>query len=203
MPNWFVALPVDPGRWFAPLVRTAPSLLRVFHPDDIHVTVAFLGSCGEAGARRAWDRVVAELRHRQPRPMTVTLGEIVPMGNPKRPSALSVVIAEGAAPVAELIGALRPEAWSAADARPDDRPPRPHITVARPRRKASGAERKAAIRWATDQPPVKADVTLDRVALLTWAEDRRARQFRAVEQSLLPPATSSATPAGSAPETPG
>ncbi|MBW2524862.1 MAG: 2'-5' RNA ligase family protein [Deltaproteobacteria bacterium] len=195
-PNWFIGLPVEAGTWFPRLIRGAPESVRVFHPDDIHITVAFLGSCGPEAARRAWSAVTEEL-HRGVRPVAplqATLGGVEPMGNPKRPSALSVVLSEGARPVAELMEALRHGAWAAADARPDRRPALPHITIARPKRKASGSERQDALRWAAELPAVGVGISLDRVALLTWAEDRRLRQFRAVEQSALAPPAPSATP---------
>jgi 2'-5' RNA ligase len=188
-PNWFIGLPVDPGRWFTPLVSSAPGFLRIFHPDDIHITVAFLGSCGEARAREAWAHVHEQIRQAPPGPLRVTLGGVRPMGNPKRPTALSVVLSRQAGPVADLMGSLREGAWAAAEARSDDRPPLPHITVARPSRRAGGAERRRAIQWALERAPIDADITLDRIALLTWAEDRQRRQFRTVEQRPLAPAT--------------
>lgn len=193
-PNWFIGLPVDPGRWFAPLVRLAPDCVRVFHADDIHITVAFLGSCGEPRARLAWEHVVEHQQQLLTEVIPATLGGIEPMGNPRRPSALSVLLDQGSRPVAELIGTLRDGAWSAAEARPDRRPPLPHITVARPRRRANGAERRAALRWAREQPKVDASITLDRLALMTWAKDRQLRQFHAIEQCALTHPTPGAAP---------
>lgn len=190
--NWFLALPVDPGRWFAPLVRTAPEHVRVFHPADVHITAAFLGACGEPRARAAW----AEVRQVNPGPLSIQLSTLEPMGNPRRPSALSVVISRGREPLAQLIGALRGAACRAADAQLDDRPPLPHLTVARPKRKSTSDERREAIEWARSQPPVDAQVELDRLCLYTWTEDRRERQFRSIEQTSF---TLDSAPGGSSP----
>jgi len=52
--NWFIAL-VLPGE--AGWNRSVPSLpegVLILSVQDLHVTVAFLGSCGEAAALRAW-----------------------------------------------------------------------------------------------------------------------------------------------------
>jgi len=180
-PNWFVAIEVPPGRWFAPLVRNVPERVRVFHPDDLHITVAFLGACGPERARCAWDTV----RLQDASALPVVLGDVVPMGNPRRPSALSVAVAEGGEPVADLIGRLRGPAFEAAEARPERRAPLPHITVARPARKAQPTERAAAIAWARSREPIGASVTLQSLALYTWAADRRERQFQVVEHRSL------------------
>jgi len=75
--------------------------------------------------------------------------------------------------------------------------------VARPGRRASGVERRRATEWAHERPPVGAEITLDRIVLLTWAEDRQLRQFRTVAQRSLAPAASSATPRGSQAENAG
>jgi 2'-5' RNA ligase len=173
-PNWFVGLPVAAGPWLAPLVADAPRALRVFHREDLHLTVAFLGACGEERALAAW-RTLDGFDHDA---VEVSLGGLVPMGNPRRYSALSVLLVSGGAQTAALIGAVREPMWAAAAARPDDRPPQPHLTVARPTRAASAAERRAALAWATGKPPVGAHVLIDRIALYTWSDDRQLRQFR-------------------------
>ena len=176
--NWFVGMPVATQSWFAPLVADAPARVRVFSPDDVHLTVAFLGPCGEARARAAWATMADAVFP----PFPVELGALKPMGNPRRPSALSVTISRGHEPVAQLIGELRGPACEAAGARTDNRPPRPHITVARPQRAASPDERRAAVAWAASKAAVGAQLTLGELALYAWAYDRRVRQFRVVAQ---------------------
>ena len=176
-PNWFVAIPVPAGSWFEPLVRSVPPQVRVFHPEDVHLTVAFLGPVGAERAAAGWQQITSD----HPA-VEVSLGAVEPMGNPRRPSALSVIVADGFEVVADLVSALRDPILRAAEARPDTRPPKPHITVARPARNARGPARRAAIDWARARPSVGARVTLDRIALYTWAADRRERQFRIVEQ---------------------
>jgi 2'-5' RNA ligase len=150
--------------------------VRPFQPADVHLTVAFFGPVEEPAARRGWDTLGA---HRSP-PLEIVLGGLAPMGNPRRPSALSVVVTEGREPLVALIAALREPACRAAGAKLDDRPPLPHITVARPLRDAADAARREAVEWARTRPAVNARVTLDRIVLLTWATDRRERQFREV-----------------------
>lgn len=181
MSNWFVGLPVPAADWFAPLVAGAPSCVRLFHPDDVHITVAFLGRAGEERALRAWE-VVRDLRCE---PIEVTLAELKGFGSSRRPSALSVTIAEGHDEVAALIARLRGPMIEAAGARPDDRPPLPHLTIARPSRGATPAVRKEAVRWAESKGAVNARVVLDSIALFTWSEDRKERQFRAFRKRAL------------------
>ncbi len=179
--NWFVGLPIPTEGWFSLLVRDAPASVRVFHPDDVHLTVAFLGRCGEERARLGWARTEG---YQEPA-IAVMLGKLAAMGNPRRPSALSVILEQGFDEVAGLITTLRGTVIEAAGAKPDSRPPRPHITVGRPARKASGRQRRQAIGWALDKAAVAASLTIQRLALYAWSEDRRERQFRIVAERDL------------------
>ena len=179
-PNWFVALPVPPDAWFA-RVSNPPPGVRLFHPEDLHLTVAFLGGVDEAAARAAFDQARAiPLAAR-----TVRLGEVVPMGNARRPSALSARLHEGNDAVARAITAVRDAVCDAAGAPREQRPALPHLTVARPRRTATYDERKDAVRWAASLDLGAPDVVLDAVALYTWSNERRERLFTIVDRAAL------------------
>jgi len=176
-PNWFIALPVAAGGWFAPLAAAAPRDLRRFHAGDLHLTVAFLGACGEHAARAAW----ALTQGMDPPDFDVTLGGLEPMGSRKKPSAIAVTLDRGRAPVAGYMTRWRGELLAAAGARPDTRPARPHITIGRPPRKLAPEGREAILDWARAQPPIGAAMRLGSLALYTWSDDRAVRQFAAVE----------------------
>jgi len=179
--NWFIGLPVPPGRWFERLVASAPADLRRFHPGDLHATVAFLGRCGEARARAAW----ATLADHPRGPFVVTLDRLEPFGSRARPSAWSVTFAAGRDELAASIGAWRGPMWEAAGGRPDDRPPLPHVTVLRPRRDASAEARRRALAFAEALPPLGVELRLERLALYAWSDDRRERLFRVVSERGL------------------
>ncbi len=182
-PNWFVGLPIDPGAWFEPLTRDAPTAVRVFHPADVHLTVAFLGACGGQRAATAWQLLASYAAA----PIDIRLARLEPMGNPRRPSALSALIDTGREAVSKLTLDMRAPLLAAAGAEPDTREPLPHVTVARPMRKCSPEQRRNAIAWATAKPAIGASVSIDRVALFTWSDDRRTRQFRVVAEHQLGP----------------
>lgn len=97
--NHFVAFPLLLPMLDARLdASPPPEGLRRFAAEDRHVTVAFLGPCGLERAQAAW-RVMASL----PLPtFEVELGAVVPMGNPRRYSALAALV----------IGSERFTAWS-------------------------------------------------------------------------------------------
>jgi RNA 2',3'-cyclic 3'-phosphodiesterase len=179
-PNWFVALPVPADTWFARVCAPPPGV-RLFHPDDLHLTVAFLGAVDEAAALSAFACAAVI-------PLTrtmVTLGKVVPMGNPRRPSALSAKLRQGEATVARAIGAVRDASCDAAGVHRDERPVVPHLTVARPKRSASAEERASAIRWASSLELGDAPVGISQIALYTWATERSARLFRIVTAQPL------------------
>lgn len=181
-PNWFIGLPVDARGWFPERLGAVPEGVRLFAPEDLHATVAFLGGCGEVAARRAWEALAPLPRGG----FQVRLGEVVPMGPPRRWSALSALASAGRAEVEAWIGAARGPCWEAAGARPDRRAAKFHVTVARPQRRASEAERQAARAWAERLELGAPEIRLDRVALYTWADDRRARLFRVIAEAHAP-----------------
>jgi len=176
-PNWFVGIPVPASGWFERGVPEPPEGFRRFHPDDLHMTVAFLGSVSAAEAREGWQALSWFLG-----PIEVSLGSVVPMGAPHRYSALSIEVGQGREAVEQAISAGRDAVCDAAGVRREKRPAKAHITIARPHRRATDAQREAGLRWAKRLDLSGVIVPLDAVALYTWAEDRKTRQFRIVER---------------------
>lgn len=178
--NWFVGLAV-PGAGWLDRLGPPPTAFRLFGPSDLHLTVAFLGRVDEQAARAAW----ASTTWRDA-PRTITLGAIVPMGSPRRWSALSILLVEGRAAIEAEIGRARVATCAAAGVEVDARPPKAHVTIGRPQRRASESERSAARSWAEriELPPVT--VTVDKIALYTWSEDRSSSLFRIVASAPLP-----------------
>jgi 2'-5' RNA ligase len=156
--------------------------VRVFAPSDLHVTLAFIGSADEEDARRAWDLVegFASLRA-----ITGSFERVKPLGHPRRPSALCAMVDGGSEAFAEMINEARGPLLEAADAPPDNRLPLPHMTLARIQRRARGAERRQAVRWAEGLDVRDASFTAASVALFTWATDRAERLFQIVERQDL------------------
>lgn len=173
--NWFVGIPVPPGGWTSRIPRPPPGT-RAFDPADLHLTIVFLGPCGEARARAAWDlaRWVGPA-------IAVRLGAVVPMGDPRRPGALSALLARGEAEVGAIIARLRGPLAEAAGMRPDPRPPRPHLTLARIGRRATAEQRAAALRWAAALDLAAVELSLSGLALYTRAAPGQDRRFRIVQ----------------------
>lgn len=181
MGNWFVALEAPPEGWFDRVVVDVPPRVRRFHPEDLHLTVAFFGAAGEERARRGWAASEAFALTAQ----TISLGPVVPMGNPRRYSALSALVANGHGALASEMGRTRDAILDAAGARLDDRPPKPHLTVARPQRKASPADRDRALAWGRALPTAGVEIPLTHLALYAHGENRAERLFRVVERRPL------------------
>lgn len=180
-PNWFLALPLplDAG-WERCGLEMSPGIRR-FDPADLHLTLAFLGPCGEAAALAAW-RALAPLPHPA---LTVTAGAWLAMGPPRRPSAYALGLAEGCEGVAELIDRWGPLALAAAGQPLGGRPALPHVSLARPPRRGGDAQRQAMAAWLPGAPSPSGAVRLEHLALYTWAADRRGRLFRIAVQRRL------------------
>jgi 2'-5' RNA ligase len=178
LPNWFVAIPVPAEPWFHRFITPPPQAFRRFHPDDLHMTVAFLGPVGEDRARSGWQAMQWPLQT-----ITTTLGTIIPMGAPHRYSALSVELVQSREIIEDALAQCRDAISDAAGAKRENRPPKAHITVARPSRRATAGDRADGLRWAKRIDLHQHPMTLDSVALYTWDEDRRERQFRIVART--------------------
>ena len=182
MANWFIALPLPVAAHWALPVDGLPVPLRGLAAADLHLTLAFLGACGEANARRAW-RCANALRHP---PIPIRPGGWRALGPSRAPSAFALVPAEGQELLAALIRRWRDPLLEAAAAPPDRRPPMPHITLARPPRRSSPAERAALFGALHEKPLPPEPALLGDLALFTWAQDRPQRLFRQVSSRPLP-----------------
>lgn len=70
-------------------------------------------------------------------------------------------------------------------ARCDTRAPLPHVTLARPQRRATTEQREEGLAWAKTIVLPAVNIRLDRVALYTWSERRLPRLFQIVDSQLL------------------
>jgi len=182
-PNWFFAFPID-GAFVASL-PDVPTGIRRFPPEDVHLTVAFLGGCGEAGAERGLLALERALAGEPLSPIQVSLGEVVPMGSVRRYSALSALVERGRERTEMYIRALGDRITEAAIDRIVEREPKAHVTLARPMRRATDAQRRAGVDWARGLDLRGVCATLDRIAVYTWNENRRERLFRVVAERSL------------------
>lgn len=181
MANWFIALPVDADELPPDLLERLPAGLRRFHPSDLHITIAFLGGVTPEAAWTAWRAACIDAG-----PFTVALGPPAALGKPRRPSAFGLDLGEGGDAVAHVIGQWRDPLRRAAGLSDETREPRPHLTLGRPPRRGGDAIRARALEWVASYRPPATPITLDRIALYTWADDRRERQFQIVEAATLP-----------------
>ena len=185
-PNFFFAFPID-GQFVTSLPPLPPSF-RLYHPDDVHLTLSFLGGCGQEAAARALGALAEALR-REPRGgIDVSLAEVVPMGPKREYSALSALLERGRAPTVEHIAGLRDVVSEAALGRREQRAPKPHVTIAKPRSRVTDAGREAGLSWASALDLRAIEARLDRIALYTWSEgNRQERLFRIVAELPLGP----------------
>jgi 2'-5' RNA ligase len=183
-PNWFFAFPIDGA--FVLELPALPSNFRRFHPEDVHLTLAFLGGCGQIAAERALAALDLRLQGEPQPPLAVSLGEVVAMGGSRRTySALSALLDRGRAEATACVAALRDLLTQAAAGRTEKRPPKPHVSIARPRGRASEADRNAGLSWAAELQLQSVHAQLDRIALYTWSETRRERLFQIVAERRL------------------
>jgi 2'-5' RNA ligase len=183
-PNWFLAFPLD-GRFVLDL-PALPGRLRRFQPEDVHLTLAFLGAVGQEKAERTWQALDEALAAQPRAPVEVSLGGVVPMGGSRRSyTALSALLDRGREPMTQLLDALTNPMLIVAGGRPSARAPKPHVTLARPMRNASEQQRAEGLTWAESLSLGHVTQTLDRIALFTWADQRKDRLFKIVAERPL------------------
>lgn len=174
-PNWFIGFPVR-----APIAMPeAPKRVRLFAPEDRHLTAAFLGT---VEAERAWD-AWARVRTVGLEPLDIELTHFRLLGG-RRPTALAAAVGDGFEAAARAMTRVQAPLVEAGCLKADRRPPLPHATLARIQRKATDAERAAAVRWA-EQWPLGIRARLDEIALFTWAKDRTLQLFEIVAREPL------------------
>jgi len=183
-PNWFFAFPIDGA--FVRELPALPSNFRLFHAEDVHLTLAFLGGCGKLAAERALAALDQRLHGEAQPPIAVSLGEVVAMGGSRRTySALSALLDGGRAEATACVAGLRDLLTQTASSRTEKRPPKPHVSLARPRGRASESDRQAGLAWAAALQLQSVHARLDRIALYTWSEMRRERLFQIVAERRL------------------
>ena len=182
-PNWFFAFPLEGS--FVDELTGMPAGFRRYHADDVHLTLTFLGGCGEEAALRALAVLDEILPASGARPITVSLGEIAPMGPRGRYSALSALLERGREETEALIARLRDPLSEAAIGRREKRAPKAHVTLGRPMLRATDAHRRAGLELARATDLTAVERRVDRIALYTWHENRRERLFKIVAERSL------------------
>ena len=180
-PNWFIGLYCHEVGWEQSYVQDLPARVRAFQSADLHVTLAFLGACSEAAALQAWKQATQQ----PPAAICMTTSTLQPMGKKSRPSAFSFLFRDDE-PLVDWMETYRADVLAAAAARPDNRTPLPHLTIARPRRRISPSQREKALVWCHSQQIKPHRLWFRHMALYTWSADRRERLFRKVQLIQLP-----------------
>ena len=178
--TWFIALPVERRAWLSSLPQP-PAETLLLHPDDLHLTIAYLDRCGEDHAEAAWSAFRWPLGA-----ITVTLGPVVPLGDPRRPSALSALVAEGRTDLEEAMRASRDLPIQVAKTPKEDRAPKAHVTLARISRAATVEDRERALAWAASLDLDAPSLALDRVALYSARSGPEGRRYTRVREITIP-----------------
>lgn len=178
--NWFIALPIVSDQLSAGMIADLPPQLRRLDPADLHVTVAFLGAVGERRALATWTETAAM----QAGPFEVRTGAPAALGRPRRPSAYGLdLVAE--AGFTEWLAYWRDRLRAAAGVEPETRSVRPHVTLARPPRRADAGIHQRARTWTQTTRPTPATLCLDRIALYTAADGPGQRRYQAIRERPL------------------
>ena len=174
-PNWFIALKAPEDLELNSLLKSKPQKLRVFSPTDRHITLAFLGHCSSEDAHAAWQIALQSppfIQNLQPQALQT-------MGNPKRPSAAALTFRH-ADSLATWMSVHRPALLAAAKRPAAQYPPLPHMTIARPKRRANHLDRQTMIEWCDQANVDLPSIVFDKMALCTWSKDRKKALFQTV-----------------------
>jgi 2'-5' RNA ligase len=167
-PNWFIALVVPPRARWHELGAPLPAGVRAFHPADLHLTLAFLGGCDAEAAASGWQALAGLAAP----PLLARAGAWRALGSARAPSAYALTLAEGHSEAARLIRDWGGRARRAAGLAPEQRPPLPHVTLARSSRRQAAACLTAMARWMAVAPLPAHPCHLSDVALYTWNRRR-------------------------------
>jgi len=164
MVRTFVAL-VIPEPWVAYLARVERDLsvrmsgLSWVKPENMHITIRFLGDLGESGVRRAGESV-----RRGADSHLAFFARLEGMGafpSRNRPRVLWAGLTQGAGEATLLANSVN-QFLQRDGFGPPDKPFRPHITLARVRERAQGLEAFGS--YVPPPPPESA--ALDRIVVM-------------------------------------
>ncbi|MDH4199323.1 MAG: hypothetical protein OEV66_02995 [Spirochaetia bacterium] len=195
MANWFVAFKIPPEKWFQELVQQLPADLKAFHPEDLHLTIAFLGGLNLHLKSAIFDL----LQKFYLDPLTITSSKFLFLPSEKKYSAICLDFRQGFESVGlhdlfmETMHAIRNEILIVAQAEQDMRNFLPHITVARPGRNISSKDRHSMLLKIKQTSIPQIRIRLDTIGLYTWDDDRRTnsrgisnfRQFKTVFEKQM------------------
>jgi len=173
--NYFVALKVPPGPWLDRLKEDAPPDLEFQHPEDLHMTVAYLGKIGEAAANEAFDSLAGMAAP----PIEATLESMEVLGG-----AIALSPTDGNDASKTLMGSIKEPLELEAGRQPDERQPRPHVTVATTSGTAA-KRREAAAQWAEGASPTPAPVKLDTLGLYVRNDGPGKPAFKLIRSKKL------------------
>ena len=161
----FVA--VDPGErvrrhlsaWLDAGRRRWP--LRWVRPEQLHLTLQFLGEQPASAVEPLAAALRAVAAHHPP--LRLRSGGLGAFPGWRRPRVL-VLHVDGGPELADLAAAVRAAGAAACPGdRPDDKPWRPHLTLARFRGRADASLVAALREWRPEPPP---DTAVDRIVLV-------------------------------------
>ncbi len=179
MANWFIALTVDAPWWFENL--EFPEGARKFHPEDLHCTIAFLGSINLHQVEAAQTL----LRSMREPSIECQFSSLMCLPSEKNFRALAVGLHDQQNLTSSIIRRYRDEFHRAVGQQAETREVLAHVTLARPSRSCTRDQQSTIIHWMKQQHIPSTSLVLNSCALYTWADDRRERQFRIVEQIAL------------------
>ena len=183
MVRTFIAL-VIPGEWKEYLGKVEGDLLARtkglswVKPENLHLTVRFLGDLGDSGVRRAGEAVRRGASDRVA--FQASLGPLGAFPSLQKPRVLWTGLAEGAEESIALAKAVN-LSLDRAGFGPADKPFKPHITLARVREHAQGVEE--ITRYAPPPPPGPA--SFDRIVVMKSDLHPAGARYTALEEVRL------------------
>ena len=185
MTRTFVALMIPPdwADYLGAISRDLGSKMRGLswtRPENLHITLRFLGDLDDAGVQRVRDSVV--LAAGAALAPAARLGPIGAFPNLNRPRVVWAGLAEGEEAVSSVARAVN-DVLGRGGFGESEKPFRPHLTLARVRESARGLE---ALRGAALPPPPPAAL-LDRICVMKSELHPAGARYTALSEARLRP----------------
>ncbi|RMF34994.1 MAG: hypothetical protein D6747_03630 [Chlorobiota bacterium] len=166
-PNWFVAIEAvaEQPLSFPPLARG----MRLLHPADYHVTIAFFGQLPFDPS----DRIAGLLRQIRSERFCAVATEALLLPRRDYASVVALGFGESSETLRRVITEWRDRLRSAVDLAPERRSVLPHLTVARMKPCRDHRAIQERSRWVnelTERLPVM--FSFRRIGLYTWQDPR-------------------------------
>jgi 2'-5' RNA ligase len=176
MANWFAAFKVESSQWYQDIAAKIPPEIKLFHPDDLHMTISFLGNYND----EKLEDVKKAIESTFFKPFNLYAHRFILLPKESNFSAFCLEFDSSESGLYLQIEKSRENIYKAAGITPDKKKFIPHVTMGRPPRSTSNSERKKIADFVNKLSNFDVKIYIKSSAIYTWSDNRKEKMFKII-----------------------